>query len=131
MVAILLNSDLHYEVVNQDRLLNCLTMIQCTINYCIFVYTQDGSVPKDALEELATLAENAMNVDFKECDVDAFCKLYDNLRLKSNVPLEVSHTQSSHTTHASKLKHSSTIHDEYQTQSANVWANVNMLWGID
>ena len=38
-----------------------------------------------------------MNVDFKECDVDAFCKLYDNLRLKSNVPLEVSYyTQSSH-----------------------------------
>ena len=70
------------------------------------------------MEELATLAENAMNVDFKECDVDAFCKLYDNLRLKSNVPLEVSYyTQISHTQIMPlNFKHTSTIYDELNTR---------------
>ena len=50
---------------------------------------QDGTVPLEPLQELVKLAEDSMNVDFKETDVDAFCKLYDNLRLKSNIPLEV------------------------------------------
>ena len=43
-------------------------------------------------DELAKLAEDSMAIDYKEQDVDAFCKLYDNLRLKSNIPLEVSTT---------------------------------------
>ena len=53
---------------------------------------QDGTIPLEPLKELAKLAEDSMAIDYKEQDVDAFCKLYDNLRLKSNIPLEVSTT---------------------------------------
>ena len=63
---------------------------------------QDGTIPLEPLKELAKLAEDSMAIDYKEQDVDAFCKLYDNLRLKSNIPLEVSTTY--HTMHSMHYK---------------------------
>jgi len=49
----------------------------------------DGTVPKDPLAELAHMAEEAYAKDFNAADVDCFVKLYDNLRLKSNIPMDV------------------------------------------
>ena len=49
----------------------------------------DGSIPKEPLETLAKMAEESYAKDFGGADVDCFVKLYDNLRLKSNIPLEV------------------------------------------
>lgn len=49
----------------------------------------DGSLPKEVLVELEKMAEEAYAKDFNANDVDAFIKLYDNIRLKSNIPLEV------------------------------------------
>lgn len=49
----------------------------------------DGIMPPEMVEHLATLALEAVAQDITPVDVDAHVQLYDNLRLKSNIPLEV------------------------------------------
>lgn len=49
----------------------------------------DGAMPKEVIEELAATVEAALSQPFVAAEVDSFVKLYDNLRLKSNIPLEV------------------------------------------
>lgn len=49
----------------------------------------DGIMPPDMIEYLATQALEAVAQDITPVDVDAHVQLYDNLRLKSNIPLEV------------------------------------------
>ena len=49
----------------------------------------DGLMPPDLVEHLATQALEAVAQDITPVDVDAHVQLYDNLRLKSNIPLEV------------------------------------------
>ena len=49
----------------------------------------DGVMPPDLTEFLAQQATEALTKDLTAQDVDYFVNLYDNLRLKSNIPLEV------------------------------------------
>jgi len=49
----------------------------------------DGIMPPEMVEYLATQALEAVAQDITPVDVDAHVQLYDNLRLKSNIPLEV------------------------------------------
>jgi len=49
----------------------------------------DGLMPPEMVEYLATQALEAVAQDITPVDVDAHVQLYDNLRLKSNIPLEV------------------------------------------
>ena len=49
----------------------------------------DGMMPGEMTEFLAKTALEAVEKDILPADVDAFVNLYDNLRLKSNIPLEV------------------------------------------
>merc|ERR1719400_2697898 len=49
----------------------------------------DGIMPPEMVEHLATQALEAVAQDITPVDVDAHVQLYDNLRLKSNIPLEV------------------------------------------
>lgn len=49
----------------------------------------DGMIPPEMTEHLAKQAIDALVKDFAPADVDCFVNLYDNLRLKSNIPLDV------------------------------------------
>lgn len=49
----------------------------------------DGVMPIDLTEFLAKQVIEALPKDLTAQDVDCFVNLYDNLRLKSNIPLEV------------------------------------------
>jgi len=49
----------------------------------------DGIMPQDMIDILAQQALGAMTTDISPADVDIHVQLYDNLRLKSNIPLEV------------------------------------------
>ena len=49
----------------------------------------DGMMPAAMVELLAKTALEAVEKDIVPADVDAFVNFYDNLRLKSNIPLEV------------------------------------------
>ena len=50
---------------------------------------QDGVMPKELTDVLIPNVLEACGKDLAPPDVDAFVNLYDNLRLKSNIPLEV------------------------------------------
>lgn len=50
---------------------------------------QDALMPHECTQHLAKVAIEALAKDFLPADVDNFVNLYDNLRLKSNIPLEV------------------------------------------
>merc|ERR1711953_1107801 len=50
---------------------------------------QDGVMPKELTDVLIPQVLDACSKDLAPPDVDAFVILYDNLRLKSNIPLEV------------------------------------------
>ena len=49
----------------------------------------DGMMPMEITEHLTKQAVEALAKDFAPADVDAYVNLYDNLRLKSNIPLDV------------------------------------------
>ena len=49
----------------------------------------DGVMPKELTDVLIPQVLDACSKDLAPPDVDAFVNLYDNLRLKSNIPLEV------------------------------------------
>merc|ERR1719211_703868 len=49
---------------------------------------QDGSMPAEVIEALASLAEPELSKPINGTDVDCFVKLYDNLKLKENIPEE-------------------------------------------
>ena len=49
----------------------------------------DGLMPAEMIGHLANQAAEALAKDLAPPDVDAMVNLYDNLRLKSNIPLEV------------------------------------------
>ena len=49
----------------------------------------DGIMPQEMIDHLAGQAIEAMASDLNPPDVDCHVQFYDNLRLKSNIPLEV------------------------------------------
>jgi len=49
----------------------------------------DGIMPQDMIDYLAEQALEAMKTDILPADVDLHVQLYDNLRLKANIPLDV------------------------------------------
>ena len=50
---------------------------------------QDGSMPAEVIEALASLAEPELGKTINDKDVDMFCKVYDNLKMKANIPEDV------------------------------------------
>merc|ERR1712223_105114 len=50
---------------------------------------QDGSMPAEVIEALASLAEPELGKTINGTDVDCFVKFFDNLKLKANIPEEV------------------------------------------
>jgi DNA-binding transcriptional regulator YdaS (Cro superfamily) len=48
----------------------------------------DGAMPSEVTEVMVTPALEAFGKEITGADVDAFVNLYDNLRLKSNIPIE-------------------------------------------
>merc|ERR1711981_1557258 len=49
---------------------------------------QDGSMPAEVIEALEAVAEPELSKPINGTDVDCFVKLYDNLKLKENIPEE-------------------------------------------
>ena len=49
----------------------------------------DGAMPPEVTKALETVATPAIGKSIDANDVDAFVKLYDNLKLKANIPEEV------------------------------------------
>ena len=49
---------------------------------------QDGSMPAELIAALEAQVEPALSKPLDGNDVDSFCKLYDNIKLKANIPEE-------------------------------------------